>query len=169
MAWQCHFWISGFWVSGFSMSRLSSSHVLHAVVVSSLLLFQICCVRLENLASLLSRMLSVPTALASLAMTVFRPVRFLTWARLLGSGDWVGFVRMDWSSLFPLPLSGLAQPNRSLASVLRSHVFCQLRKFESCAIIFSRARAGLAPVGAAGVHEGSPTRRAPDVWESARF
>lgn len=89
--------------------------------------------------------------------------------RSLSSKDLVSFVRTDGSSLFPLPCSESAQPNRSLACVLGSYAFCQLLKFESCAIIFSRWRERLAPVRVAGVHEGSPTMRAPDLGYAPRF
>ena len=72
--------------------------------------------------------------------------------------------RVDKARLFHCPRFG-----KSCFLLVVEPVETQLQKFESCAIIFSRGRAGLAPVRAAGVPWGCPTRRAPDVWESARF
>jgi hypothetical protein len=53
--------------------------------------------------------------------------------------------------------------------ILVSYAFCQLPKFEPCAIIFSSLQYGLAPVRGLGVDGVRPTMRAADGGYAARF
>jgi hypothetical protein len=56
-----------------------------------------------------------------------------------------------------------------MSSLLVSHAFCQLPKGQSCAIIFSSVRWGLAPVRAAGIRGVRLTQRAADGGYAPRF
>jgi hypothetical protein len=116
-----------------------------------------------------SPMFSVRTDFASLAMSVFGSSPVLQTSRVSLVKRVGGFCRDGSVRSVSVAMSSDSTAKSFHYQRSGSHAFCQLRKFASCAIIFSRWRAGLAPVCAAGVPQGSPTRRAPDVWEAAHF